>query len=62
VVNAAIAGKARFDEMTAFFDGVGAGHTAGVWQESPKDRPEFRAAYAKKIAKAAAARNVEEAI
>ena len=62
VVNAAIAGKPRFDEMTAFFEGVGVGHAAGTWQDAPQDRPEFRAAYAKKIAKAAAARNVEEAI
>ncbi|MFZ9502411.1 MAG: chlorophyllide a reductase subunit Y [Beijerinckiaceae bacterium] len=62
VVNAAIAGKTRFDEMTAFFEGVGVGHAAGIWRETPQDRPEFRAAYAKKIAKAAAARNVEDAI
>jgi 3,8-divinyl chlorophyllide a/chlorophyllide a reductase subunit Y len=51
VVNAAIAGKARFDTMKAFFEGVGTGHAAGVWQDVPKDRPEFRKKYAARIKK-----------
>lgn len=38
VVNAAIANKPRFDRMTAFFEGVGSGDTAGVWEETPTDR------------------------
>lgn len=42
VVNGAIANKARFDEMRQFFAGVGEGHAAGIWQEVPRDRPEFR--------------------
>jgi 3,8-divinyl chlorophyllide a/chlorophyllide a reductase subunit Y len=42
VVNAALGNKARFDEMTAFFDGVGTGFAAGVWQDTPKDNPEFK--------------------
>ena len=42
VINAAVAGKARFDEMKEFFAGVGEGHAAGVWEEIPTDRPEFR--------------------
>jgi len=50
VVNAAIAGKARFDEMKAFFAGVGTGYASGVWEEVPKDRPEFREQYARKLA------------
>jgi chlorophyllide a reductase subunit Y len=62
VVNAAIAGKARFDEMKEFFEGVGTGHTSGVWQEAPKDRPEFREAFRRKMEKAAVSRNVEDAI
>ena len=36
VVNAAIASKSRFDEMKAFFEGVGAGPNAGVWESAPK--------------------------
>jgi chlorophyllide a reductase subunit Y len=59
VVNAALGNKARFDRMTAFFDGVGAGHAAGVWEDVPQDRPEFKARYAKTMA---AARASEEAV
>ena len=45
VVNAAIASKPRFDAMRDFFEGVGTGHAAGVWQEQPVDRPDFREKY-----------------
>ena len=38
VVNAALASKPRFDEMKAFFDGVGEGYAAGVWEEVPQPR------------------------
>ena len=43
VINTAIAGKPRFDEMKAFFKGVGEGYAAGIWQDVPEDRPQFRA-------------------
>ena len=36
VVNTAIANKARFDEMNAFFEGVGRGPSAGVWERAPR--------------------------
>ena len=49
VVNAAIASKPRFDAMRDFFEGVGTGHSAGVWQEQPVDRPEFREKYKKAL-------------
>ncbi len=54
VINAALANKRRFDAMNAFFEGVGADATAGVWEglppaaaeaapetaaKPPKDRP-----------------------
>jgi hypothetical protein len=42
VVNAALANKPRFDTMTAFFEGVGQGDNAGVWEDTPNDRPDFR--------------------
>jgi len=42
VVNTAIANKERFDAMKGFFEGVGEGHAAGVWEDLPKDRPDFR--------------------
>jgi 3,8-divinyl chlorophyllide a/chlorophyllide a reductase subunit Y len=50
VINAAISNKARFDEMSAFFEGIGNGHTAGVWREVPVDRPEFKKKYAGMLA------------
>ncbi len=42
VINATLSSQGRFDEMKAFFAGVGEGYTAGVWEEIPRDRPEFR--------------------
>ena len=42
VANAAMANKERFDAMKAFFEGVGHGDTAGIWEDTPKLRPEFR--------------------
>ena len=42
VINSAMASKHRFDEMRAFFDGVGEGYAAGVWQDVPRARPEFK--------------------
>jgi len=35
ICNAAIAGKARFDTMKAFFEGVGEGDSAGIWEDTP---------------------------
>jgi 3,8-divinyl chlorophyllide a/chlorophyllide a reductase subunit Y len=46
VVNAAMANKARFDRMTEFFEGVGEGHATGIWEDTPSDRPKFKAKYA----------------
>ncbi|MGZ6034158.1 MAG: chlorophyllide a reductase subunit Y [Myxococcaceae bacterium] len=59
VVNAALGNKARFDRMREFFEGVGTGDAAGVWQGVPKARPEFRAQQLKQIARAT---RVEEGI
>jgi chlorophyllide a reductase subunit Y len=42
VVNAAMASKERFDTMRDFFEGVGTGHTAGVWEDTPEDVRTFR--------------------
>jgi chlorophyllide a reductase subunit Y len=42
VVNAAMANKGRFDEMRDFFEGVGSGHAAGVWEDVPEDSRTFR--------------------
>jgi chlorophyllide a reductase subunit Y len=56
VVNAAMANKDRMDHMKAFFDGVGEGDTAGIWEGAPNLRPEFRATNLKKLEKAEKAR------
>lgn len=62
VVNAAIAGKERMEGMKAFFEGVGTGDTAGIWEGSPNLRPDFRALHQKKLDKAAKAAKAEEMI
>ena len=43
ILNAAMANTQRFATMKAFFAGVGEGYAAGVWQDLPRDRPEFAA-------------------
>ncbi|MEM9842895.1 MAG: nitrogenase component 1, partial [Pseudomonadota bacterium] len=53
VINAAMAGKQRFETMRAFFEGVGAGDTAGVWEETPRVNEGFRAKQERKLALAA---------
>ena len=59
VINAALANRSRFAAMNAFFEGVGTEDTAGVWEETPQPRPEFKAKYAKALAASKAA---EEAV
>ena len=60
VVNAALGNQARFDAMKEFFQGVGTGHTAGIWQELPQDHPLFRERYQAQLLKLAAKRKSEE--
>jgi chlorophyllide a reductase subunit Y len=62
VVNAALAGKGRFDAMQDFFEGVGTGHASGIWEEVPQDRPEFRERYQKQLERQAKAKKAEEMI
>ena len=62
VVNAAIAGKGRMEDMKAFFEGAGTADTAGIREGSPNLRPDFRAQHQKKLGKAAKALKVEEMI
>ncbi|MEM7664987.1 MAG: chlorophyllide a reductase subunit Y [Pseudomonadota bacterium] len=59
VINAAMGNKARFDKMRDFFEGVGTEHAAGVWEDTPVDRPKFRRKYA---ALNEAARKASEAV
>jgi len=62
VINAALANKERFETMQEFFAGVGEGHAAGIWEEVPRDRPEFRDHYKRQVIKFAKIRKAEEMI
>lgn len=62
VVNAAMGNKGRMDKMRDFFEGVGSGDTAGVWEGSPNVRDDFRALNAKKLERAAKAAKAAEMI
>jgi len=55
VINGALRNKTRFDAMKGFFDGVGEGHAAGIWEDVPVDRPEFKKKFAGKMIAAAKA-------
>jgi chlorophyllide a reductase subunit Y len=59
VINGALGNKARFDTMREFFEGVGEGYSAGIWEDTPSDRPDFKKKYAAKMVASAKA---EEAI
>ncbi|MEO1230069.1 MAG: chlorophyllide a reductase subunit Y [Myxococcota bacterium] len=60
VINAALASKPRFDAMKAFFQGVGEGDAAGIWERTPEPRPDFRRQNLVKLGRAKAAKNREE--
>ncbi len=62
VINAAIANKARFDTMSEFFGDTGSGDRAGVWEDTPTLRPEFRAEVRRQAEKAAKRRQAEQMI
>ena len=62
VVNAAIGNKDRMAHMKAFFEGVGTEDTAGVWEDEPNLRPDFRAQNAKKLERQAKAAKAAEMI
>jgi chlorophyllide a reductase subunit Y len=48
--------------MKEFFAGVGEGYAAGVWENVPVDRPEFREHYKRHLAKLNKQRNAEAMI
>jgi chlorophyllide a reductase subunit Y len=62
VINAAIVGKSRFDEMKSFFGETGSDYRSGVWIDLPADRPEFRADVRRRVAKLQKQRKAEEMI
>jgi len=62
VINAAMANKARFEQMKDFFGEVGSGDQAGVWENKPVMRPEFRAETRRQVIKLHKKRKAEEMI
>jgi chlorophyllide a reductase subunit Y len=62
VIENAIGNKGRMAAMKDFFEGVGVGDTAGVWEGKPNLQPHYRAHQAKKIEKRKTAAKAEEMI
>jgi len=62
VVNAAIGNRDRMTKMKAFFEEVGEGDTAGIWEGEPNLHPEFRAQHQKKLEKQSRAAKAAEMI
>jgi len=62
VINAAIANKGRFDTMREFFGDAGQGDRAGVWEDTPELRPEFRAETRRQVIKIQKRRKAEEMV
>ena len=62
VINAAMGNKDRMGKMKFFFEGVGAGDTAGVWEGAQNLQPDFKAVRQKKLDKAARAAKAQEMI
>jgi chlorophyllide a reductase subunit Y len=60
VVNAALGNRSRMDDLKAFFDGVGTGDAAGIWQDTPASHPDFRAGQRRIRDKQAAKKRAEE--
>ena len=60
VVNAALGNKSRFDEFRAFFGDVGSGAAAGIWEDVPRERPEFRAQFKRQQAAQRGVRSTAE--
>ena len=62
VLNAAMKNKTRMAGMKEFFEGIGKGDTAGIWEGDPNVRPEFRALHQKKIERRSRAVKAQEMI
>lgn len=62
VINTALANRQRFAQMREFFGEAGSGHAAGVWEDTPRDRPEFKAETRRQVIKMIKRRQAEEQI
>tara|TARA_Y200000002_G_scaffold275187_1_gene229442 strand:- start:758 stop:2332 length:1575 start_codon:yes stop_codon:yes gene_type:complete len=62
VINAGMGNRERMKTMKSFFDGVGYGDTAGIWEGNPNVNPTFRSHQEKKLEKRARAAKAAEMI
>jgi chlorophyllide a reductase subunit Y len=62
VINAAIGNRHRFETMRDFFGDAGRDYAAGVWENVPKDRPEWKAFTRHQAEKLAKKRKAEEMV
>ncbi|PTT84992.1 chlorophyllide a reductase subunit Y [Pelomonas sp. HMWF004] len=62
VINGAMHNQARFNQMREFFGDTGQGEKAGVWNDTPVLRPEFRAETKRQVIKVMKRRKAEEMI
>ncbi|MGE0311945.1 MAG: chlorophyllide a reductase subunit Y [Lautropia sp.] len=62
VINSAIQGRSRLAQMKSFFGEVGEGDAAGIWEDTPRERPLFRADHRRRVEKQAKARKAQEMI
>jgi chlorophyllide a reductase subunit Y len=62
VINAAMANKARFQSMREFFGQVGDGDVAGIWEDQPVPRPEFRTETRRQVIKIMKRRDAEKMV
>jgi 3,8-divinyl chlorophyllide a/chlorophyllide a reductase subunit Y len=60
VINAAIANRDRFDRMKDFFGDTGSGEAAGIWEDVPRERPEFKADVKRQVIKMMKRRQAEQ--
>ena len=62
IINGAMANKARFDAMDAFFGDTGKGDKAGIWEATPADNSAYRKKYAARVRVANNAVDAGEAV
>jgi chlorophyllide a reductase subunit Y len=62
VTNTALANRGRFEHMRQFFEGVGSGDNAGVWQDIPAAHAGFRENQRRETERRARQRQTQEMV
>jgi chlorophyllide a reductase subunit Y len=62
VINAALGNRERFDAMRRFFEDVGSGDKAGVWQGTPVVHADFRERRRRELERGARQRKAQEMV